>query len=248
MKKLKIIASIIAASAVMLSGSISASATTVDDVIAAAYAAGWPDWMVQEAVNMFSGGTYTSEQCDKAIAQIFQYNEEAGQKIAEQMGITPPSATTTAPTESGSSGETTTTTTQRPSDQTFIDASIEEKKEYLNSMSPEEKQEFINTMTNSERNSILKQLDAEDKAALISNFMEVGEEFGISFSIDQISGDSLVISAADENGKLINVSSMSLSIDPTGKSRALPVVSGAALLVISSAGVVLLKKKKKKEN
>lgn len=247
MKKFKKIITLLAAvtvSALPLSGGMTASAATVDDVIAAAYAAGWPDWMVQEAVNMFAGGDYTSEQCDKAIAQIYQYNEEAGKQIEEQFGITSTTqpVQTTVTASQGGAVTTTTVTTKaaRPSDQTFIDASLEEKKEYLNSMTEEEKQEFINTMTDKERNSVLKQLSASDKAALISSFMEVGKEFGISFSIDEISGDSLSISASDENGKLVNVSSMSMSVDPTGKSYTMPVAIGVGMLVVSAAGIAFL--------
>ncbi|MBQ8725448.1 MAG: hypothetical protein IJY74_07260, partial [Oscillospiraceae bacterium] len=237
-------------------GSMTASATTVDDVIAAAYAAGWPDWMVQEAVNMFAGGDYTSEQCDKAIAQIYQYDEAAAKEIEEQFGVTPPSNVTTSPAQTtvagaqGGAVTTTTVTTQaaRPSDKTFIDASLEEKKEYLNSMTEEEKQEFVNTMTDKERNSVLKQLSASDKAALISSFMEVGKEFGINFSIDDVSGDSLTISASDENGKLVNVSSMSISVDPTGKSYTIPVAIGGGMLLLSAAGIAFLLKGRKQED
>lgn len=262
MKKFKRMITILAAAAAVsvlpLSGSMTASATTVDDVIAAAYAAGWPDWMVQEAVNMFAGGEYTSEQCDMAIAQIYEYNEEAGKQIEEQLGIAPPSQVTTQPAPAQTtavgtgaqggavSAETTTVTTQaaRPSDQTFISASLEEKKEYINSMTEEERQKFVNTMTNKERNSILKQLSASDKAALISSFMDVGKEFGINFSIDEISGDNLTISASDENGKLVNVSSMSMSVDPTGKSYTIPVAVGGGMLVLSAAGMALLLRRK----
>ncbi len=251
MRKIRSFAAVLAAAAVTLSAGFTASAATVDDVIAAAYAAGWPDWMVQEAVNMFSGGDYTPEQCDKAIAQIYQYDEAAGQQIAEQFGLSAPApAVTTAPagTSSGNETVTTTVTTQRQSDKTFVNATLDEKKEYLNSMTDKEKQEFVDTMTDEERNSVLKQLDAGDKAALISNFMEVGEEFGINFSIDEISGDNLVISASDENGMLVNVSSMSVSVDPTGKSRALPIIGGCALLLISAGGAALLLKGRKQED
>ncbi len=243
-----------AAVSMLLPCSLTASATTVNDVIAAAYAAGWPDWMVQEAVNIYSGGDYTSEQCDKAIAQIYQYDEEAGQKIAEQFGVTPPkSEITTAPAENGNTTETTVTTTvttqaARPSDKTFLGATLEEKKEYLNNMTDKEKQEFVETMTDEERNSVLKQLSASDKASLISNFMDVGSEFGINFSIDEISGDNLVISASDGEGKLINVSSMSVTVDPTGKSYTVPVVAGGGMLLLSAAGMTAVLKGKKRED
>lgn len=227
--------------------SMTASATSVGDVISAAYAAGWPDWMVQQAINTYSGGNYTSEQCDKAISMIYQYDEEAAKKIEEQYGIKAPTAsTTTSPSNNNDSKETTTTTvTTRKSDSNFINASLEEKKNYLNSMSDKEKQEFINSMTPSERNSVLKLLSAEDKAELLANFMDVGKEFGINFNIDELSGDDLVVSAVDENGKLINVTSMSVTVDPTGYSYTIPVVVSGAMLLLSVGGIALITRSKK---
>ena len=83
------------ATAFPLCGNMTASATTVGDVIGAAYAAGWPDWMIQEAINTYSGGNYTSEQCDRAISMIYQYDEEVAKQIEEQYGIKGPVASTT---------------------------------------------------------------------------------------------------------------------------------------------------------
>lgn len=223
--------------------SMTASATTVSDVIAAAYAAGWPDWMIQEAINTYSGGNYTSEQCDKAISMIYQYNDDVAKEIEEQFGVKPPAAETTAPKEEKVT--TTTTTTTRKPDKDFINASLEDKKNYLNSMTPKEKEDFINSMTPAERNSILKQLSAEDKAKLLANFMDVGKEFGITFNIDEISGDNLVVSAVDENGKLINVTSMSVTVDPTGYSYTMPVVISGGMLLLSAGGIALITRKKK---
>lgn len=117
--------------------------------------------------------------------------------------------------------------------------------ERINAMPEEEKQEFVNTMTNSERNSVIKQLSASDKAAIISNFMDVGKEFGITFNIDEISGDNLVVSAVDENGKLINVTSMSVTVDPTGYSYTMPVVISGGMLLLSAGGIALITRKKK---
>ncbi len=266
MKKRKILAALAAAllAALPMGNALTASATTTDDVIAAAYAAGWPDWLVQQAVNMYAGGSYTSEQCDKAIAQIYQYNDEVGEQIAKEFGVAPPNnmttttpapAVTTTPTAAGgneSTGEnqttvTTTVTAARPSDNKFINMTLDEKKEYLNSMTQEEKEAFVNTMTDSERNSVIKQLSASDKASLISNFMEVGDEFGISFNIDELSSDSLQISAHDENGNLVNVTSMGITIDPTGNSYTLPIAAGVGLLTLSIGGIIILMRKNKTE-
>lgn len=248
-RKLKMTAAAFAtviAAAFPLCGNMTASATTVGDVIGAAYAAGWPDWMIQEAINTYSGGNYTSEQCDKAISMIYQYDEEVAKQIEEQYGIKGPVAsTTTAAPDSGKTTATTTVTTKRKNDDKFINASLEEKKEYLNSMTEKEKKEFINSMTPSERNSIIKLLSAEDKAKLLANFMDVGKEFGISFNIDELSGDNLVVSAVDENGKLINVTSMSMTVDPTGYSYTVPIVISGAMLILSVGGIAFITKSKK---
>ena len=252
-----------------MGNALTASATTPDDVIAAAYAAGWPDWLVQQAISMYAGGNYTSEQCDKAIAQIYQYDENVASQIEEQFGIAPPSnMETTTPAEgstessteaagtagSGSSGtssgntqtETETPSASRPTDKEFVNMTLEEKKEYLNSMPQEEKEAFVNTMTNQERNSVIKQLSASDKAAIISNFMEVGEEFGISFNIDELSDDNLQISAHDEEGKLVNVTSMGITIDPEIP-KADPALR-AGLLVLSVGGMIFLTRKSRQED
>lgn len=248
MKKMRFykkLAAVIAAAAVTAvpMSTMTASATTVGDVIGAAYAAGWPDWMIQEAINTYSGGNYTSEQCDKAISMIYQYDEEAAKQIEEELGIKPPAASTTAPAKKDET--VTTTTTTRKSDKDFINASLEDKKNYLNSMTEKEKEQFINSLTPSERNSILKQLSAEDKAKLLANFMDVGKEFGITFNIDDISGDNLTVSAVDENGKLINVTSMSVKVDPTGYSYTMPIVISGGLLLLSVGGIALVTRKKK---
>ncbi len=273
-KRNKLIAVLAAAmlSVIPMGNTLTASATTPDDVIAAAYAAGWPDWLVQQAINMYAGGDYTSEQCDAAIAQIFQYDETVAAQIEAQFGVAPPSnMTTTTPSESGgsttgtssgsgssssqdssgtgsdipsSSGGNSTSSESRPSNQEFIDMTLEEKKAYLNSMSQEEKETFINTMTNKERNSVIKQLSASDKAAIISNFVKVGEKFGISFNIDELSGDNVQISAHDAEGNLVNVTSMSMTVDPTGHSYTVPIAAAAGLILVSVGGMIFLVRRK----
>lgn len=47
--------------------SITAYATTVQDVINYARSLGMPEDEIQQYINQFGSGTYTSEQCDKAI-------------------------------------------------------------------------------------------------------------------------------------------------------------------------------------
>ncbi|MBQ8515865.1 MAG: hypothetical protein IJ496_10760 [Ruminococcus sp.] len=255
-----------------LSGAFTASAATQADVIAAAEAAGWPDWMIQSAVTTFAGGNFTPEQYDRALEKITQYDEAAAKQIQEQLGITPPSSVTTpADTPSGgtavqggnnssgnggntsagagnSSGAAGSTSSQsRPSDKDFIHMTLEEKKAWLGSLSEEERQAFASTMTDAERNSILKQLSASDKAALLSSFMDVGAELGITFNIDELTSENVSISAYDEEGRLVNMSSMSMTIDPTGHSYTVPIAAGTGLLLVSAGGMLFLLRRKRTE-
>lgn len=256
-----------------LSGAFTASAATQADVIAAAEAAGWPDWMIQSAVTTFAGGNFTPEQYDKALERITQYDEAVAQQIQEQLGITPPgNVTTPADTPSGgttavqdgnnssgnggstsagagnSSGAAGSTSSQsRPSNKDFIHMTLEEKKAWLGSLSEEERQAFASTMTDAERNSILKQLSASDKAALLSSFMDVGAEFGISFNIDELTSENVSISAYDEEGRLVNMSSMSMTIDPTGNSYTVPIAAGTGLLLASVGGMIFLLRRNRTE-
>lgn len=264
-----------------------ASATTVDDVIAAAYGAGWPDYLVQQAVNMYAGGNYTSDQCDKAIAQIYQYDDTVAKQIEQELGISIPSSggssgsssgsetTTDAPSPetpaasdpgnasgntSGSGSGTSSSgvisnvgslgssaNEARPSDQEFIHMTLDEKREYLNAMPEADKQQFVSTMTASERNSIIKQLGASDKAEILASFTDVGKEFGITFNIDSVTEDQIVVSARDENGKLMDVAAVGITIDATGYSYTKPILLAGGLLLLSIggiAGVVMASRRK----
>ena len=74
---------------------VPASASTVSDVIAAAYAVGIPAQYVQEGIAMYGGGNYTSEQCDQAIASIYSYQGTA-EIIITHLTITAAAITVTA--------------------------------------------------------------------------------------------------------------------------------------------------------
>jgi len=85
-------------------GSLSASAATKEDVIAAARAAGFPEVYVQAGINKLNEEEYTSEDYDSFIAALHTYEDEIWEKINQQFGTV-----TTAP-ESGDSSTTVTTT------------------------------------------------------------------------------------------------------------------------------------------
>ena len=118
-------------------GTLSAAATSVGDVIAHAYAVGLPEAQIQQCIAQYSGGNYTSEQCDRAIAALDNWASQRDQKIEDELnkGTTAPAdnadssageTTTTAAKANGSSAAQTTT----PSAKDFMDMTLDEKVSY----------------------------------------------------------------------------------------------------------------------
>lgn len=225
-------------------GTLTASATTVSDVIAHAYAVGMPEAQIQQYINQFSGGEYTSEQCDKAIGALDEWAAERDAAIEKELA----KGTTTAAPQS--SGKTTTTeaagtaaaaqTTQKPTKQEFIDMPLDQKVDYVNSLPSQERTEFINQMSNEERNSFLKQMDASSQAAVISELLGVGDAFGLSFSVDTLSDGAVAISARDADGNLVDVSTFGDTVEQTGIPYTVPVLAGGGAILLAAGGIAIL--------
>lgn len=234
MRKIRVVFLVLAAAAaVCMLPSMSVSAATEADVINAVKANGWPDWMVQTVSNSISGGGFTSEQYDQMISQIGAYDAEIEKQLAEQLGVNLPEKEE-KPTENITSGSTGNSSTG------FSDMTLEEKKAYLESMTEAEKQAFLSTLSPEDRNSLIKQMGLSQKAELVAGFKDILSDYGITVTIDELTEDNISISTLDENGNILGISSMSIKVDPTGSSRALPIIGGTGLLLVSAAGTVFL--------
>lgn len=229
-------------------GSMTASATSVDDVIAHAYAVGLPESQIQQCINQYGGGTYTSEQCDQAIALLDQWAAQRDQAIQDTVdqaaggstsdssasGNTNGTGTTTA---AGGTASQNTTTAAKPSKDAFIQMSLEEKVAYINSLPDEERTQFMEQMSNEERNSFLKELDTDKQLEIISSLIDVGDAFGVSFSVDSVSDDGIAISARDENGNLVDVTTFGNTVEETGIPYTIPVLVGGGAILLAAAGI-----------
>ncbi len=235
-------------------GTLSAAATSVGDVIAHAYAVGLPEAQIQQCIAQYSGGNYTSEQCDKAIAALDNWASQRDQKIEDELN-----KGTTAPADNAdsSAGETTTTTaakangssaaqTTTPSAKDFMDMTLDEKVSYINSLPADKRDSFVQNMSNDERNSFLKQLDTSDQLDIIASMADVGEAFGVNFSVDEISDGAISISAHDADGNLVGVSTFGNTVEATGIPYTVPVLIGGGAVVLAAAGlgIVLCRSKK----
>lgn len=229
-------------------GSMTVSATTVDDVIAHAYAVGMPESEIQHYINLYSDGTYTSEQCDMAIAKLDQmaYQWDSAIKDVIDDGTTAAGGNSSAQTTTAAAAGAQ-TTTKAPTEQEFISMSLEEKVNYVNSLPSDQRTEFIDNMSNDVRNSFLKQMDTSKQLEIVSSMLDVGDAFGLNYSVDSISDGALAISARDADGNLVSVSTFGDTVEATGIPYTVPILAGggAILLAIAGLGVILIRSAKK---
>lgn len=266
MKTLKLM--LAGAAAVLMTGAAmlhAAAEGSVQDVYDAMRQIGLPESMIQQAKNTYEShpemhdengmtinGQYGSyldwadniyvmeDTIWKKLAEQYQVPvDKIKEYLAEKPGQTEPPATTAAGSGSGST-VTTTATTARKSDKTFINMTAEEKKAYLLGMTEDERVKFLANLTQSERKSILKQLSADDKADLMKDFAEIGKSLGMNVTVDNIDGNDISYSVRDENGNLIDSSSIGTRVDDTGWDLTVPVLGSAGMILLCAGGLVLL--------
>lgn len=289
----KVCAALCSTALLCVATAVPASASTVSDVIAAAYAVGIPAQYVQEGIAMYGGGNYTSEQCDQAIASIYSYQGRVDELLEDYFGV--PSngggnnnnnasdnnsgnnnnssnnnnnSGSNSGGNSGSSGNNSNSSSNSNSSnnansgnnggtsggsddsKSFTDMTLDEKIDYVNQLPAEERSNYISNLTTEERNSFIKQLPVSDKAAILNEFLGVGDSLGLHFTVDEMTNDSVVISARDKNGKLIDVSAMGVTVEETGKSYTTPITIAALLAGGGICGVsaIIFAAGKKKRN
>ncbi len=272
---------------------VPASASTVSDVIAAAYAVGIPAQYVQEGIAMYGGGNYTSEQCDQAIASIYSYQGRVDELLEDYFGVpsngggnnnnasdnnnnsgnnnnssdnnnsgsnsggnsgssgnNSNSSSNSSSSNNANSGNNGGTSGDSDGSKSFTDMTLDEKIDYVNQLPAEERSNYISNLTTEERNSFIKQLPVSDKAAVLNEFLGVGDSLGLHFTVDEMTNDSVVVSARDKDGKLIDVSAMGVTVEETGKSYTMPITIAALLAGGGICGVsaIIFAAGKKKRN
>jgi hypothetical protein len=224
----KLLAFAAAATIAVFSGiPMTASATSVGDVIAYAYQVGMPEDMIQQYIAMGSGREWTSEQCDQAIAALSAWAAERDTAISGGGQQSVPAEKVPDPIEP----------------EEFEEMSIEEKQEYITSIPSEQKQEYLDVMTNDEKNQLLKKLDTSEQVEVIAGMLGFGDPFGYNFSIEDVSNGSVMISARDENNKLVGVTVLGDSVEKTGITYPVPILAATGAILISAVGIVMIVRK-----
>ncbi len=262
-----------AAAAVCIFGamcfSLSASATTVDDVAAVARSYGYPEEFIMQGYNKYyeDPSLWTSEDFDEAI----NYLNEAGQYIATtgawdpngfERTTTAAPATTTAqssggagtvtstPASGSSSGETIPTditvtmpdgsTFTRMSREEFIALSYDDKMAYLRTFTQAQQQAFIDNLSPEEYRSLLQQAPVDKKADVVDKLSQAAQTMGMSATVEEIGEDKVSVGLRDENGNLLGVASAGVIVEDTGYDRS-GIFKIAAILFLSAvAGVIIV--------
>lgn len=249
--------------------SLSACATTVEDVIEVARHYGYSEDLIQQGFNKYyeNPELYTSDDFDLAIEKL----HEAGHSlitVGPQIPVTTQPQTTTnittavsSPSSQGAVGDTTTTistgggasdaqtvvtitmkdgtTFTRISRKEFIKLSYDEKMNYLRTFTPDQQQAIIDDLSPEEYRSLLKQAPTDTKVDVIDNLSQAMGTMGVSVSINEISDEKLALDLRNENGELIGVANAGVIVEDTGYDRSL-IVKTAAVLFAAAAGVLAL--------
>lgn len=270
-RKFTAFAASIAASISIFGNTFSVQAATVDDVASVARSLGVSESVIQQGYNEYykNPDKYTSQDFDNAISCLYLYEEDLDDMIAQYFGVpnnnnnnsttqpattAPPNQTKPSDASAGNSNDnannnktpegTNSSNNERPIKQSdFINMTMQEKIDFVNSLPENERQNFIANLTNEERNSILKQLSADEKISILSNFVDFGNTMGLNFQIDNITDESLAMSVRNKDGDLVDISTVGVSVEDTGYDYRLFVVIAGSAILLSAFGIYIIAKR-----
>lgn len=241
--------------------SLSAFATTVDDVAAVARSYGYSEADIQAGYNTYYANpkAYPSEVLDMAIDKL----HEAGNQIitAGPQVTNTPTTTTTAVTSENTDNTNKTpienngitltagdgSTFTRISREEFIQKSYEDKMAYMKSFTQAQQQAIIDDLSPEEYRSLMKQSPTEQKLQIVGKLSEAVEQLGLNVTVDEITDDSLTIAMRNENGELVNVSTAGATVEDTGYDRRWLIALAAAIIGTAVGALCLLMRRMKSE-
>lgn len=252
-----------------------ASAESVEDVYEAMRRIGLPESMVQEAKIQYQNTEHDDEGMtinetyltyDVWADMVELYEDDIRNEVGKQFGVSgdaikeaaeaersqQPAETQPASENSAAPAETAPAKTEKPAvsvepPKPFVNMTLDEKKDYVASLPETERAGFIAGLSTSERNSVIKQMSKDSQANIASGFIQLGEQFGMHISVDQLDGSGINYSVRNGDGTLIDVSSVGTTVDDTGWNTTVPVLAGSAMILGAAGGLILLTRRQRKE-
>lgn len=232
------------------------SAATKEDVIAAARAAGFSESYVQQGINYLESGSYTPEQYDKMVAIINSYSGRTEEAIRDYLGGSsnpdpvPPEENiennSPSVTESENIPEASPDTPVQDNNETNSDTQQqnnpsvvpEKDKVDFSSMTEEEKDDYIAGLSTEEKNQIIKDLDRETQLEIIDSLIDASSSLGLNVSVDNLTKDKIEYSIRDNEGGIVDISSMGVIVDDTGIDYTILILCALTLILLSAGGIM----------
>lgn len=228
---------------------------SVEDVYDAMRRIGMPETMIQEAKTQYQNaphdengmeinGTYqtydiwaeTVEYCQDAVwDEVGKQFGVSGTKIREEMKKNDDAAA-----QNGTPEQQTPAVSVPEPEKPFVNMTLEEKQDYVKSLPEEQRAPFLASMSKSERNSVIKQMDTDSQANVVGSFVDLGEQFGMHISVDQLDGNGINYAVRNGEGELIDANSVSASADDTGWDMTVPVLVGTLMTLAAFGGLAWL--------
>lgn len=231
-----------------------AAAGSVEDVYDAMRDIGMSEAMVQQARNQYAtiphdadgmsiNGHYATYEAWAEYVYIYEDAiwETINKQFFPPQSETPSAVTTAAPASEGGSTVTTAATSVRTDEdrKAFIKMTLAEKKAYVSSLPADQQAAFLQNLTTAERNSIIKQLDAESKSEIAQGFIDLSKQLGMNITVDNIDKNGIDYSVRDDNGNLIDSSTIGTQVDNTGWDLTLPIAGASGMLFAAVGGIAL---------
>lgn len=257
MKKFKtLLVSAIVALTMGAACAMPAAAEDINDVAQALREACVPESQIQAMMNAYQYcekdeyGVYFNDQYfryddlvyaiqlmgEEGVNAAIQENLETGLDAYEQMMGTATTTTTTS-TGSGSENSTTTTTTTTAPAKTFEQMTMDEKIAYLYSLPEDERKTFMENLSIDEKQSILLQMSTDSQMEILDYMAGLMEDLGFHMSVDNMQQGQIDVSLRDDQGNLIDSSSMGVIVEDTGWNLTGWFALASVLVLVSMGGI-----------
>lgn len=266
MKRLNLLlGTLIAAHTLLTAPALAVSAASVEDVYRAMAEIGMPAAFIQDTRNQFpntvhdddgmelNGEYHTYEEWETLILEngidfVFEiiadeFCVDKDRLIEYYMRMNE----TTAPPADEPAQTTTTTAVTGPGGIAFSDMTLQQKREYIMSLPEDERIAFLASLTPEERNSILRQLDSNRQNQAMQGMLDIAQQLGMHAAVDIDDDGNVRMSLRDENGNLLDSSSITLHVDATGWNTTLPVLGAAAVMLGAAGGLLFLTRRCNKQ-
>lgn len=223
-------ACIIAAAAMVLPCSTAVHGATIDEVISTAYEYGLFESNEKAVRYALEAKNPTPETLDAVIDRLKTGRYDLNALIADQIdkgNIPVPEPEINQETQNPEAGS-------EPAEGTAGNNFSE--------MTEEEKKEYVQNLSDAEKKEIIKNLDTDKQLEIIDTLIGVGAELGINISLENLTDDKLEYSVRDENGQVLDISSMGNNVDDTGIDYTVLYIAAAGVILFSACGLAVMAK------